>query len=122
MTATSTLGRNSRPIRRDTATHLFMVGQAVRLKGGFGRPALPGDIYHITGTLPPRGDSPQYRIRNDDERHERVTTQDDLEPVSMSRSDERATLIERTFGHGQRSETKQPRDQKAEAGKGSAQG
>ena len=87
-------------IRRDTATHLFTVGQTVRLKGGFGRPALPGDIYHITGTLPPRGDSPQYRIRNDDERHERVTTQDDLEPVGMSRSGERATLIERTFGHG----------------------
>ena len=100
MTATSIRKRSTRPIRPEAATHHFMVGQAVRLKGGFGGPALPGDIYHITGTLPPRGGSPQYRIRNDDERHERVATQDSLEPVGMSRSDEGATLIERTFGHG----------------------
>ena len=97
MTATSTSQRNRR-FPRDTPAHLFAVGQIVRLKGGFKRPALPGDIYHITGTLPPRGDSPQYRIRNDEERHERVTTQDDLEPVSISQSG--ASLIERTFGHG----------------------
>lgn len=61
----------------------------------------PGeDVYHITGTLPPQGGSPQYRIRNDDERHERVTTQDNLEPVRMSSAEDGATLIERTFGHG----------------------
>ena len=64
------------------------------------RPALPADIYRITGTLPARGDSLQYRIRNDDERHERVTTQDSLEPVDMLQSGNGATLIERTFGHG----------------------
>jgi hypothetical protein len=61
---------------------------------------LPADIYRITGTLPGRGDSLQYRIRNDDERHERVTTQDNLEAVDMSQSGNGATLIERTFGHG----------------------
>jgi hypothetical protein len=121
MTATSVLQRNPRPMRRNTATHLFAVGQSVRLKGGSGRPALLGNIYHITGTLPPRGDSPQYRIRNDEERHERVTTQDSLEPVSMSRPGDGATLIERTFGHGQGTEAKQPRDSKAEAGQGSTQ-
>lgn len=121
MTATSIRQRNLRPIRRDAATHLFTVGQAVRLKGGFGRPSLPADIYHITGTLPPRGDSPQYRIRNDDERHERVTTQDSLEPVSLTQFGDDATLIERTFGHGQGTETKQSRDPKAETGKGAAQ-
>ncbi|MBB2969849.1 hypothetical protein [Mesorhizobium sp. RMAD-H1] len=100
MTSTSSIRRNTRPIRREAPTHLFTVGQAVRLKGGFGRPALPADIYHITATLPPMGGSPQYRIRNDDERHERVTTQDSLEPVGMSQSGGGATLIERTFGHG----------------------
>ena len=42
------------------------------------------DIFRITAKLPPRGSSPQYRIRNDEERHERVTTQDDLEPASHS--------------------------------------
>lgn len=106
MTALST--RRSREPSRDTAPHRFAVGDAVRLKGGFGRPAL--DIYHITGTLPARGDSPQYRIRNDDERHERVTTQDNLEPVSRSKADAGATLIERTFGHGQGTETHHQRD------------
>ncbi|WP_144706257.1 hypothetical protein [Aminobacter sp. J44] len=120
MTSTSSIRRTARPTRREAPTHLFTVGQTVRLKGGFGKPALPADIYHITCTLPPRGDSPQYRIRNDDERYERVTTQDNLEPAGMSRSGG-ATLIERTFGHGQGTETKQSRDQEAEAGKGSAQ-
>jgi len=50
--------------------------------------------------LPPRGDSPQYRIRNDGERHERVATQDSIQPILASQSGEGATLIERTFGHG----------------------
>ena len=101
--------------------HLFTVGQAARIKGGFVRPALAADIYHITGTLPPRGDSLQYRIRNDGERHERVTTQDSLESVGTSQAGGGATLTERTFGHGQGTKTQQPRDQKAEAGQGSAQ-
>lgn len=106
MTAANILQRNARPIRRDAATHLFTVGQSVRLKEGFGRSALSSGIYRITGTLPPRGDSPQYRIRSDDERHERVTTQDNLEPVRTPQAGSDATLIERTFGHGQRTETK----------------
>jgi hypothetical protein len=100
MTATSIPKRSTRRTRPEAAPHLFVIGQTVRLKGGFGGPALPGDIYHITGTLPPRGGSPQYRIRNDDERHERVTTQDSLEAVGMSRPGKGATLVERTFGHG----------------------
>ena len=121
MTSTSTFRRTTRPTRRDAPTHLFSVGQVVRLKGGFGKPTQTADIYHITGTLPPRGDSLQYRIRNDDERHERVATQDSLEPVDMSRPGEGETLIERTFGLGQGTDAKQSRNQEAEAGEGSAQ-
>ena len=121
MTATTLMQRNARPIRREAATHLFAVGQAVRLRGTFGTFPKTADIYRITGTLPPRENSPQYRIRNDDERHERVTTQDSLEPVDTSQSGDGATLIERTFGHGQGTETQQPRDQKAEAGEGRTQ-
>ena len=121
MTSTSPIRHAARPTRHEAPTHLFAIGQSVRLKGGFGRSTLPADIYHVTATLPPTGGSPQYRIRNDDERHERVTTQDSLVPAGMSRSGVGATLIERTFGHGQGTETKQSRDQKAEAGKGSAQ-
>jgi len=100
MTSTSFIQRTARQFRREVPTHLFAVGQSVKLKGGFPRPALAGDIYRITGTLPPRGNSLQYRIRNEDERHERVTTEDSLEPVGMQQSGSGATLIERTFGHG----------------------
>lgn len=100
MTSTSSIQRTARQFRREVPTHLFAVGQSVKLKGRFAGSALAGDIYRITGTLPPRGDSLQYRIRNDDERHERVTTEDSLEPVGMPQAGSGATLIERTFGHG----------------------
>ncbi|WP_411956291.1 hypothetical protein [Arvimicrobium flavum] len=90
----------ARTTRHEPPTHLFTIGQAVRLRGWFGKLPQHAEIYRITGTLPPRGESLQYRIRNDDERHERVTTQDSLEPVDMSQSGSRATLIARTFGHG----------------------
>lgn len=117
----TTIGQRARPPRREAPTHLFEVGQLVRLRDGLGRPALPVEIYRITGTLPPRGNSPQYRIRSDDERHERVATQDSLELVVPPQAGDDATLIERTFGHGQGTETQQSRDQKAEAGKGTDQ-
>lgn len=91
--------RATRQARPDTARHLYAVGQAVRLKGGFRSQLAADDIYRITGTLPSAGAFPQYRIRNDDERHERVTTQDMLAPVNTA-SGGRTTLIERTFGNG----------------------
>ena len=109
MTAPSLMQRN-RPIRRDTAKHLFTIGQVVRLKGGFGTLTNKfGDIYRITGMLPPRDNSPQYRIRNDDEGHDRVTTEDSLEPVGMAQQSDDTTLIERTFRNGQGTETQQSR-------------
>jgi hypothetical protein len=114
MTAATTLQRHPRPSRRDPTTHLFTVGQAVRLKGGFRRAIQAAEIYRITGTLPARDDSPQYRIRNDDECHERVTTQDSLEPLPVSSAGDGATLIERTFG----AETQKSRDQEAEMSSG----
>lgn len=107
MTITNNPPPSDRPVRRDGATHLFEVGQAVRMKVGLGGSTLSSDIYHITGTLPPRGDSPQYRIRNDDERHERVITQSSIEPLDMSRSGSDPTLLETTFGHGARTDTQQ---------------
>lgn len=107
--------------RTEAPTHLFKVGQTVTLKSEFGRRASPTDIYQITATLPPHGGSPQYRIRNDDEGHERVATQDSLEQADSSQPGSDATLIERTFGDGQGKKTQQSRDQKAEEGKASAQ-
>jgi hypothetical protein len=59
------------------------------------------DIYHITARLPAKGDELQYRIRNDGERHERVTTQGNLEAIGFLPATKTETLIERTFGHGQ---------------------
>lgn len=100
MTSMSIQRRNAHATRRGPPVHLFTVGQAVRLRGSFGTFPKTSEAYRITGMLPPREDSPQYRIRNDDERHERVTTQDNLEPARLSQSDDGATLIERTFGHG----------------------
>ena len=59
--------------------HRFAVGQTVRLKGSFGMSPNAAEVYRVTGKLPARDNSPQYRIRNDEERHERVTTEDNLE-------------------------------------------
>lgn len=72
--------RSSAP-QPEVPSHLFAVGQAVRRKGGFGRPASHLDVFRITATLPESGGSPQYRIRNEDERHERVSVEEDLEAV-----------------------------------------
>ena len=94
----------ARPARPEVATHVYAVGESVVLNGTIGRPAASTDIFQITAQLPPRGGVLQYRIRNDEERHERVATQDSLEPVGPSSSDAASTLIERTFGHGQRTE------------------
>jgi hypothetical protein len=101
MTATSFTRRNIRPTHHDAPTHLYALGQSVRLKGSFSTFPKSTEIYHVTGRLPPRGDSLQYRIRSDSERYERVTTEDSLEPVPVPPDDESVTLLERTFGHGQ---------------------
>jgi hypothetical protein len=74
----------------EPATHLFALGQAVQLKSGV--PA-GGNVYRITAQLPPIGDSPQYRIRNDTEKFERVATQVNLEMIRG----ENVSLIEKSF-------------------------
>jgi hypothetical protein len=63
------------------ADHRFAIGQPVRLKGRFGMATNTAETYRITGTLPAKDNSPQYRIRNDGERHERVATEDSLEEI-----------------------------------------
>ncbi len=100
MSATSILKGNtqSHPTRRRHAS--FAVGQAVWMKNGSGMSASTfRNTYRITGTLPARGGALQYRIRNDDEPHERVMAEDKLELVRASSAGDRATLIEKTFGH-----------------------
>ncbi len=61
--------------------HRFAVGQLVRLRVRYGMPATVSDVFSITATLPERENSPQYRIRNEEERYERVTTEASLEEI-----------------------------------------
>ncbi|SBW02121.1 conserved hypothetical protein [uncultured Alphaproteobacteria bacterium] len=70
--------------RSRRTAHAFAIGQPVRLKGGFARLANSNGVYRVTRTLPLTGGSPQYRIRSEDDAHERVTTQDNLEAVHLS--------------------------------------
>ncbi|MEA1671924.1 hypothetical protein [Nitrospirillum sp. BR 11163] len=69
---------------RGPATHIFAVGQFVHLKLRFGQPLRFADIYRITGTLPARDESPQYRIRSDSEPHERMVAQNGLLPAGSA--------------------------------------
>ncbi len=121
MSSTIPQRRAGRAISPPAATHLFEVGQVVQLKGGFGRLARGSDVYHVTRTLPPRGDAPQYRIRNDLENYERVVMQDELIAIRTPKPGDGTTLIERTFNDGQGTKTQQARDQKTEEGEGSVQ-
>ena len=80
------------------STPLFEIGQAVRFRGNAGWPHSSAGIYHVTGTRPGEGDTLQYRIRSDDESHERVVAQKDLQPADIQRTDGSETLMEKTFG------------------------
>ncbi len=62
-----------------TPPHRFAIGQQVRMKSGGGAAANTGAIFEIIATLPPLGRSFQYRIRDAEEKHERITTEDNLE-------------------------------------------
>lgn len=107
---------------REPTPHLFHVGQLVRVKSRVGVSPKTAGLFRITGTMPARDNSPQYRIRNDGECHERVATEDSLEPVtSQTAEDGGVTLIERTFRKWPRDRTQQPRTSQAEAGESPAQ-
>ncbi len=70
----------ARPTRRlSNSVHSFSLGQAVRLTGGF---RTSGNVYIVTAILPPNEGSPQYHIRNESEKFERMATQANLEPLN----------------------------------------
>jgi hypothetical protein len=53
------------------------------MKSRFGLSPSIGDGFRIIAIMPVNEDnSPQYRIRNDEERHERVTTEDGIEELT----------------------------------------
>jgi len=99
MTVTKRPDRPAPVPRRAGATHLFTVGQSVRLKKNPEEHTRGVEIYRITGTMPAQGNSLQYRIRSDQERYDRVVTEDNLEPLRAPGSGN-AALIERTFKQG----------------------
>src|SRR3954471_15848994 len=70
--------QNARP-RTDTPSHLFAIGQTVRMKSRTGLVNKTVELFEIKSRLPVKDGSPQYRIRSDQETHERVTTEDNLE-------------------------------------------
>lgn len=90
----------TRRAARPEPRHLFAIGDAVHMKSGFRQLADEKGVYRVTATMPARDGVPQYRIRNDDERHERVTTQEHLLPANSAPQSSRSSLIERTFRHG----------------------
>ncbi len=101
----STYRRDAGATTQDGQTHIFTVGQIVRLKHRHGTLKPASETFEVTARVPARGNSPQYRVRSGDERHERMMTQDDLEAVEALPEGSSETLIERTFGNGQGTKT-----------------
>jgi len=77
MSAQYLLRRKPSPVRLDAIKHAYAVGQSVRLKSDFNAPS----IFRIISRLPIERDGLQYRIRSDEERHERIASQESLEPI-----------------------------------------
>lgn len=60
------------------AQHRFTVGQTVKLKNLYGMPPRTPDTYRVVQAMPHENGPPQYRIRSDQERHERMANEDNL--------------------------------------------
>lgn len=65
-------------------SHRFTIDQTVRMKGRVGLARTTPELFHVKATLPVKDGSPQYRIRSDDESHDRVTTEDNLEAAEIA--------------------------------------
>ena len=108
-------------IRQGEPPHLFSVGQAVRLVTPYGMSRPSVEIFKVTAKRPARDNCPQYLIRNEDERHERMASQDDLEPAGILPISSNDALIERTFSNGQGTKAQQSRATETETGEEASQ-
>jgi hypothetical protein len=72
-----------------TPPHRFAIGQQVRMRSGGGAMMKTSAIFEILATLPPLGRSFQYRIRDAEEKYERMTTEDNLEAIDIWSSGDR---------------------------------
>lgn len=92
--------RRSGPSAAYTApSHFFHVGDTVLVRRSFLHASAAG-VYRVVATLPPSEGQFQYRVRNDEERYERVVAQDRLEPAGSPVAGKQDTLIKRTFNRG----------------------
>jgi small subunit ribosomal protein S21 len=66
------------------AAHRFAIGQLVRLRWRPGLSPRTPQIYRITSLMPEKYNLPQYRVRSNEERYERVMTEDDLDENAWS--------------------------------------
>jgi hypothetical protein len=62
--------------------HRFSIGQSVRMANRFGPVKTDELFFTVTGRMPEKDNSPQYRIRSDEERHERVASEDMLQAIT----------------------------------------
>jgi len=91
MNAQIASGRKPWPLRVNPTQYLYALGQPVRIKTGW----YPERVYKIIRQLPAEREILQYRIRSDNETHERVETQESLEPIVVNSND----LIKIAFKH-----------------------
>jgi hypothetical protein len=82
-------GRTRAPTT-ESATHMFSVGQIVRMRSRSGVFLKTDEIFRVTRTLPARDNLLQYRLRSESENYERVATEDNLELVGSGPVVERA--------------------------------
>ena len=69
------------PPRGDSLKHRFAIGQTVRMKSQTGMTRKVAELFAVMAMMPVRDGSPQYRIRSDQETHDRVAAEDNLETV-----------------------------------------
>jgi hypothetical protein len=70
--------RVARPIKA-APVHRYKAGDRVRVNGHRSMLQRAEGAYRVLATLPFEGNALQYRVRNDEERYERIVSEDDLE-------------------------------------------
>jgi hypothetical protein len=60
-------------------SHRYKIGDKVRLNGHRSSLQRADGAYQVLATLPHEGGALQYRVRNDEERYERIVIEEDLE-------------------------------------------
>lgn len=66
------------------STHRFTIGQAVRLTNLAALSPKAASTYTIQAPLPPRDNSPQYRLYNEELDQARVALERDLEAILLT--------------------------------------